>query len=126
MIVAESFANQLTAFDLLAEGTLANRRLWAELGDGAPGGIGVDADGAVWYAEVRNQRAVRVAEGGTVLDVIELDRGGFACALAGDDRRTLCVAAATWTTPEEIEQHIAKRTGRIYTTRVEVAGVGWP
>jgi sugar lactone lactonase YvrE len=67
-----------------------------ELGAGVPDGIWVDADNAVWYADVPNQRCVRVAEGGMVLHSIDLDRGGFACALGGPDGTMLFITAAEW------------------------------
>ena len=63
LIVAESYGNRLTAFDIAADGSLSNRRVWADLGDGDPDGICLDAEGAIWYADVRNQRCVRVREG---------------------------------------------------------------
>jgi sugar lactone lactonase YvrE len=63
LIVAESFAGRLTAFDIAADGSLANRRVWADLSGAAPDGICLDADGAVWYADVPNQRCVRVGPG---------------------------------------------------------------
>ncbi len=83
LIVAESYANKLTVFDIAADGALANRRVWADLHDGVPDGICLDAEGAVWYGDVPNKRCVRVREGGEVLQTIELDRGCFACALGG-------------------------------------------
>ena len=83
LIIAESYANRLTAFDIAADGSLSNRRVWADLGDGGPDGICLDAEGAVWYADVPNKRCVRVREGGEVLQTIALDRGGFACMLGG-------------------------------------------
>lgn len=97
LIVAESYGRRLTAFDIEADGELSNRRLWAGLGEGTPDGICTDVEGAVWYADVPNRRCVRVREGGEVLDTIELDRGCFACALGGDDGRTLFIVARQWT-----------------------------
>src|SRR2546423_13139329 len=96
LIVAESYAKRLTAFDIAADGGLSNRRVWADLGDGVPDGICMDAENAVWYADVPNERCVRVREGGEVLQTIELDRGCFACALGGPERRTLYVTANQW------------------------------
>ena len=91
LIVAESFARRLTAFDIAADGSLSNRRVWADLGDGVPDGICIDAEDAVWYADVPNKRCVRVREGGEVLQTIELDRACFACMLGGaDERRCSC------------------------------------
>ena len=96
LIVAESYAKRLTAFDIATDGTLTNRRVWAELGDGVPDGICADAENAVWYADVPNKQCVRVREGGEVLQTIELDRGCFACALGGPDRTTLFMIAHEW------------------------------
>jgi sugar lactone lactonase YvrE len=96
LIVADSYGNELTAFDIDADGGLSSRRAWARLGDGVPDGICIDAEGAVWYADVPNKCCVRVREGGEVLDRIDLDRGGFACMLGGDDGRTLFIVAREW------------------------------
>jgi len=82
LIVAESYANRLTAYDIGTDGDLGRRRVWAETPGDHPDGICVDAEGAVWYADVGNQRCVRVREGGEVLATVNLDRGAFACALS--------------------------------------------
>jgi sugar lactone lactonase YvrE len=92
LVVAESHADRLTAWTIGEDGTLADRRVWAEIGE-APDGICVDAEGAIWYATVPGRRCVRVAEGGEVLQVVEVDRGCFACMLGDDDGRTLYVVA---------------------------------
>ena len=93
LIVAKSYGAKLTSFEIAPDGSLSNRRTWADLDGGAPDGICLDVEGAVWYADVPNKRCVRVAEGGKVLQTIELDRGCFACMLGGDDGRTLFVVA---------------------------------
>ena len=124
LIVAESYGQRLTAFDIGADGSLSNRRVWADLGDGVPDGICIDAEGAVWYADVPNQRCVRVREGGEVLQTIELDRGCFACMLGGADRRTLFMMAAEW---HGMENMISEaRTGQVLIAEVPVPGAGWP
>src|SRR5690349_19524719 len=102
LIVAESYAKRLTAFDITGEGDLVERRVWADLGDGVPDGICLDVEGAVWYADVPNKRCVRVREGGEVLTTIELDRGCFACALGGPDRTTLFITANEWKGPAKM------------------------
>src|SRR3954447_19141389 len=102
LIVAESYGKRLTAYEIAGDGSLTDRRVWAELGDGVPDGICIDAEGAVWYADVPNRRCVRVAEGGEVLAHIEADRGCFACMLGGVDGRTLFIVAAKWRGPEEM------------------------
>jgi sugar lactone lactonase YvrE len=98
LILAESYADRLTAFDIAADGSLSNRRVWADLGDGVPDRR-LDAENAIWYGDVPNKRCVRVKEGGEVLQTIDLDRGCFACMLGGADRTTLFLMAAEWRGP---------------------------
>lgn len=126
LIVAESFAGRLTAFDIAADGSLANRRVWADLPGAAPDGICLDADGAVWYADVPNQRCVRVAEGGEVQQSVEIDRGAFACMLGGPDRQTLFILAARWGGLEEVGETLAARTGQVLTVRAPAPRAGRP
>jgi sugar lactone lactonase YvrE len=96
LLVAESYGGRLTAFTIELDGSLSGRRVWADLGDAAPDGICVDAEGAAWYADVPHQRCVRVREGGEVLQTVELDRGAFSCALSDT---TLYVVANQWQGP---------------------------
>jgi len=124
LIVAESYGNRLTAFDIGADGSLSNRRVWADLGDGVPDGICLDAEGAVWYADVPNRRCVRVRQGGEVLRTIDLDRGCFACMLGGTDGRTLFMLTADWRGAAAMGGDA--RTGQILTTRAPAPGAGWP
>ena len=124
LIVAESYTNRLTAFDVAADGALSHRRVWADLDDGVPDGICIDAEGAVWYADVPNMRCVRVREGGEVLQTIELDRGCFACMLGGVDEQTLFMVAAEWHGPANMTD--APRTGQVLTARAPAPGAGWP
>jgi sugar lactone lactonase YvrE len=126
LIIAESHGKRLTAFDIGADGSLSNRRLWADLGDGAPDGICIDAEGAVWYADVPNKRCVRVREGGEVLQTITLDRGCFACILGGVDKRTLFMIATEWRGMENVVEVAQARTGQVLSTEVSVPGAGWP
>jgi len=124
LIVAESYANKLTAFEIAADGGLSNRRVWAELDGGVPDGICVDAEGAVWYADVPNKRCVRVGEGGQVLQTIELDRGCFACMLGGVDRSTLFLVATEWRGTEHMAE--GPPTGQVLTVAAPAPGAGWP
>ena len=124
LIVAESYGNRLTAFDIAADGDLSNRRVWAELQDGVPDGICLDAENAVWYGDVPNKRCVRVREGGEVLLTVKLDRGCFACALGGADRRTLFMMATEWSGPANM--FAEPRTGQVLTAQAPAPGVGWP
>ena len=124
LIVAESWGNRLTAFDIAAGGDLSNRRVWAELGDGFPDGICLDADNAVWYADVPNKRCVRVREGGEVLQSIQLDRGCFACMLGGPDGRTLFMVAAEWKGLEHMTDDA--RTGQVLVCQAPAPHAGRP
>ncbi|HYU93751.1 MAG TPA: SMP-30/gluconolactonase/LRE family protein [Actinomycetota bacterium] len=120
LIVAESYGERLTAFDIAADGSLSNRRTWAPLPGGHPDGICLDADGAVWYADVPAQRCVRVREGGEVAAAVDLDRGCFACALGGPDGKTLFMVAADFARVMGPE-----RTGQVLTAEAPAAGAGW-
>jgi sugar lactone lactonase YvrE len=124
LICAESYGNRLTAFDIAADGSLSEGRLWADLGDGVPDGICVDAEGAVWYGDVPNKRCMRVREGGEVLQTIELDRGCFACMLGGPDGTTLFMVAQEWRGTEQMQD--GARTGQVLTLPAPAAGTGWP
>ena len=125
LIVADSYRHCLVAFDIAADGGLSGRRVWADLGEGTPDGIAADAENSVWYADVPNKWCARVAEGGEVLQVVELDRGGFACALGGPDRTTLFVTAAEWRGMGQAEM-VTPGSGQVLMTPVEVPGAGWP
>ena len=121
LIVAESFAGKLTAFDIGDDGGLSNRRVWADLGEGGDG-ICMDADGAIWCSAMNT--VMRVREGGEILEQIELDRPCFACMLGGDDGRTLFMMAAEWRGTEHMND--GDRTGQVLTAPAPARGVGWP
>jgi sugar lactone lactonase YvrE len=116
LIVAESYGNRLTAFDIGAGGALSNRRVWADLGDDHPDGICLDAEGAVWAADVGNKHCVRVREGGQVLQTVDADRGCFACTLGGAGGRTLYIVTAQW--PNDFRTP----TGQVLAVPVTVPG----
>jgi sugar lactone lactonase YvrE len=124
LIVADSYGKCLTAFTIEPDGNLSGRRVWADLGDGVPDGICMDAEGAVWYADVPNKRCVRVRAGGEMLDTVAVDRGCFACMLGGPDGRTLFVLAAEWNGPEGMLD--GARTGRVLTVRAPAPHAGRP
>jgi sugar lactone lactonase YvrE len=124
LIIAESHGKRLTAFDIAADASLSNRRVWADLGDGVPDGICIDADNAVWYADVPNKRCVRVREGGEVLQTVNVDRGCFACVLGGADRRTLFIMAAEWHGFAKMMDGLG--TGQVLTVKAPASGAGWP
>jgi sugar lactone lactonase YvrE len=124
LICAESYANKLTAYDIAADGTLSDGRVWADLGGDNPDGICIDAEGAVWYGDVPHQHCVRVREGGEVLETIELDRGCFACMLGGAGGTTLFMVAREWRGVESTADH--ERTGQVLTVEAPAPGAGWP
>jgi sugar lactone lactonase YvrE len=119
LVVAESYAGRLTAFDIQPDGGLTNRRVWAQLEGAAPDGVCVDAEGAIWYADVPNQHCVRVREGGEVLQRVKLDRGGFDCALSSDG--TLYIVAADFSNPTAMTTGVP--TGRLLAVDVDVPGI---
>lgn len=123
LIVGESMGACLTAFDIAADGSLSNRRLWAKMERALPDGIALDAEGAIWVASPISGACFRVLEGGKVTDKIEVENQAFACALGGPDRKTLFIATAKDSHPVSSRE---SRTGRIETIQVKVAGAGWP
>jgi sugar lactone lactonase YvrE len=124
LICAESYGKKLTAYEIAADGSLSPGRVWADLSDGIPDGICVDAEGAVWYADVPNKRCVRVAEGGEVLETVRLDRGCFACTLGGVGNSTLFMVAQEWTGPANMQD--GARTGQLLTIQAPSPRAGWP
>jgi sugar lactone lactonase YvrE len=119
LVVAESYANCLTAYDVGGDGRLANRRVWAETPTDHPDGICMDTEGAVWYADVGNQRCVRVREGGKVLATLDLDRGAFACALSRGENPRLFVVGQEWGESSE-------PTGQVVAFPAPAPGAGHP
>jgi len=129
LVVSESVAGCLTAFDIEPDGSLSHRRVWA---DGlAPDGICVDAEGAIWCAaaDVRSHTgnpddpggaAVRVREGGEVLDRIDLDRPAFSIALGGPAGRTLAIVGQDWRGFDQLDTMIVDRTGQLLCIDVDV------
>jgi sugar lactone lactonase YvrE len=125
LIVAESFAARLSAFDIAKDGTLSNRRVWAD-GVG-PDGICLDADGCIWASSNNmTNDCARIREGGEVLETIELDRSCFAAMLGGPDRRTLFMLTAEWRGTEGMDDVIEARTGQVLVADAPAPGVGWP
>lgn len=123
LIVAETLAMQLTAFDIAADGSLSNRRTWAKLGMRAPDGICLDASGHVWIANAIAPECVLFAPGGEVVATVATDQPCYACMLGGADRRTLYMLTA----PSSVAVVAsAARQGRILGAQVETPGAGLP
>ncbi len=112
LVVADSHAGQLLAYDVGEDATLSGRRVWADL-EHAPDGICADADGAIWVATVPGRCCTRVREGGEVLDTVAVDRGCFACMLGGEDGTTLFIAAAQWRGMEAAMSEGPGQTGQL-------------
>jgi len=124
LIVGETFAERLTAFDIGPDGALSNRRLWAQLGaQEYPDGACLDAEGAIWVASPFTSEVIRVKEGGEVTERIKAGQGVFACMLGGGDRRTLYVLTASGSDPEDCA---ARRLGKVEAVRVDAPGAGLP
>jgi sugar lactone lactonase YvrE len=123
LIVAESFAARLSAFDIQPDGGLKARRAWASVDGMAPDGICLDAEGAIWVASPLSGEVLRVHEGGDVSERFRPTQAPYACMLGGPDRRTLFVLTA----PTHIrEEAIAKQAGCVETVAVRVPGAGRP
>jgi sugar lactone lactonase YvrE len=124
LIVAESWTQRLTAFDIGTDGGLSNRRVWAAIGGD---GICLDADGAIW-AQTNDEgkpACVRVREGGEVLDRIDLDRACFAAALGGPDGRTLFMMVAVFPGVDRLGELFTSRTGQVLTALAPAPAAGW-
>lgn len=124
LIVGETLAARLTAFDVALDGTLSNRRVWAETAPYIPDGICLDAEGAIWIADPLAPRCVRFAEGGEVLEVVETEGlNCYACMLGGAEGRTLFTLVA----PSSHREHAStQKAGRIYACEVDVPRAGRP
>jgi sugar lactone lactonase YvrE len=124
LVVGETFASRMTAFDIAPDGTLSNRRVWAELGHGAvPDGCCLDAEGAIWVASPTTNEVLRLHEGGRTSERIDTGRGAFACMLGGEDRRTLFIFTGDGSDPKISRE---TRTASIVAVDVDVAGAGLP
>lgn len=119
LVVAESYANRLTAYDI--DDGLRSRRVWADTPGDHPDGICFDAEGAIWYADVGNRHCVRVREGGEVLATVGFDRGAFACVLSRGDDPRLFVVGQEWGGPEG-----SPPSGRVWVFPAPAPGAGRP
>ena len=122
LIVGESYGRRLTAFDVERDGSLSNRRVWADIGM-APDGICLDAEGCVWVASPTERALVRVRQGGVIASRVEVGRKAIACMLGGPDRRTLFALTSETTQPGRAME---LRSARVETIAVDVPGAGLP
>jgi sugar lactone lactonase YvrE len=123
LIVGESFGSRLTAFDIAEDGSLSNRRVWAQLEKAMPDGICLDAEGAIWVASPMSGEVLRVREGGEVTERIRVASQAIACMLGGPARTTLFVCTSESLTAEDCR---AKRSAKIEVVEVAVPGAGLP
>ena len=122
MIIAETFARKLTAFDIASNGDLSNRREWASIHPHFPDGICLDSAGGIWVADPAQSKVIRVEEGGSITDEIDPGRGAFACMLGGVDGKRLFVCTAE-TSGAKAAEH---RSARIEWHDVEFPAAGLP
>lgn len=123
LIVGQSFGGNYIAFTMHDDGTLTDRRQWAEIPGTAPDGCGLDDAGGIWFSDALGSQVVRVEEGGNVTDRIATPMPTFACMLGGDDGRTLFALCSPGSHPDE---SAGKAAGAIYTRTVEHAHAGRP
>jgi sugar lactone lactonase YvrE len=124
LIVAESIGRRLTAYTIGADGSLSNRRIFADGLDGPPDGICLDAEGGVWTSMTLANQFDRIVEGGTVTDRIGMgDRTAIACALGGPERRTLFMLSSTSAYPQRL---VGTKLSRLDATIVDIPGAGLP
>ena len=122
LIVGETMGQRYTAFTIGDDGSLSERRIWAEVPGMAPDGCSLDADGAIWFANAAVPEVVRVAEGGEILERRATPQSAFACMLGGEDGRTLFVL----TSPGFGADTVGTARGAIWSTLVESPRSGLP
>ena len=124
LIVAESVGRRLTAFTIGSDGSLSDRRVFADGLDGPPDGITLDADGGVWAAMTLAHQFERIVEGGNVTDRIDMgDRTAIACTLGGPERRTLFLLSSTDAYPQRLA---GTQLSRLDAITVDIPGAGLP
>ncbi len=123
LIVGESFGAGYEAWTILDDGTLADRRRWADIAGTAPDGCTLDAAGAIWFADAIGSQVVRVLDGGEVTHRVPTPQPTFACMLGGDDGRTLYALTAPGSHPDQVA---GMGAGAIHHMRVDVPHAGLP
>jgi sugar lactone lactonase YvrE len=140
LIVGETAGARYTAFAIEEDGSLGDRRIWAQVAPTpeftsfqetlgnlrfGPDGCALDAEGHIWSADEVGARCVRLAPGGEIVDEIPAPEGQdvFACMLGGEDGRTLLMCCA----PDFHEQaRQAAHEAVLVTTTVDVPHAGLP
>lgn len=123
LIVGQSFGGDYVAFTIEDDGSLTDRRQWAEIPGTAPDGCTMDAAGGIWFSDALGSQVVRVEEGGDVTARVSTPMPTFACMLGGDDGRTLFALCAPGSHPDECA---GKGGGAIYARQVEHPRAGRP
>ena len=124
LIVAESIGRRLTAFTIDPDGSLSDRRVFAEGLDGPPDGIALDAAGGIWASMTLANQFERIVERGAVTDRIDMgDRTAIACTLGGPERRTLFLLSSTDAYPQRL---IGTKLSRLDAMTVDIPGAGLP
>jgi sugar lactone lactonase YvrE len=123
LIIGETLGGVLTAFDIAADGALANRRVWASTWPRVPDGIALDAEGAIWIANPIAPECVRIAQGGEVLEVVDTGQPCYACMLGGDDGKTLFMLTAKTSIAHEAAE---APSGKLVIATVDVPRAGLP
>jgi sugar lactone lactonase YvrE len=125
LIVSETFGNRLVAFQIADDGSLFQRRSFADLEQVSPDGICLDAAGAIWVAAARQSLFVRVFEGGRISHWVHTPgHQAVACQLGGPDGRTLFCLTLAQDFVEDGQDGVA--TSRVEITRVDVPRAGSP
>ena len=119
LLVVETFANRVSAYDVGPDGGLADPRTWADLRPNVPAGGCRDAQGALWVADPINQGLMRVEQHRGATSWIPMTQSPYDCVLGGEDGRTLLVATSTSSDPDRT---LDARPGRIVAVRVDVPG----
>ena len=119
LVVAETWAGRLTAFDIDAQGLLANRRVFAKLGAREPDGLCADAAGALWVGCFNTGEFLRVLDGGAITDLIAFDGRGVSCTLGGADGRQLFCTVYRGSIPQLVA---GERRAAVFSLPVAVEG----
>ncbi|HAK53307.1 MAG TPA: hypothetical protein DCM54_15605, partial [Gammaproteobacteria bacterium] len=123
MIIGESMGARLTAFDVNEDGTLTNRRMWAQLEGAIPDGICLDQQGGIWVASPNSHEVLHVLEGGEVTDRITIENKAYACMLGGETRNRLYIMTSVSSSNEKCVKY---KTARVEYVDVEIPGAGLP